>query len=157
MAKLDEIAELLTEEIKGIENTVDHMERLKKFLIEYKVHADTTDIDFILKRYNYYQKKAVEEQHRLMTNAVRSIKDSMVFPKWAVKLFGALMIVVFLVLGFSIYKVSSIPEMERAAFEKGEKKALSHFRAFFEANPEADGIYREWTRTETKNRLLSGF
>ncbi|HUH46368.1 MAG TPA: DUF6730 family protein [Arenibacter sp.] len=150
MAKLDEIAELLTEEIKGFENSVDRMEKLKKFLMEYKVQADTTNIDFILKRYNDHQKKTVEEQHRLMANAVRSIKDSMVFPKWAVKLFGALLIVVFLVLGFSIHKVSRIPELERAAHKKGENRALIHFRAFFKANPEADEVYREWTQTDIK-------
>lgn len=148
MAKLDEIAELLTEEIKGFENSVDRMERLKKFLMEYKVQADTTDIDFILKRYNDHQKKAVEEQHKVMAQAVRSIRDSMVCPKWAVKLFVALSIVIFLVLGFSIYKVSRIPEIERAAYKKGEDRALIHFRTFFEANPEADGIYREWMETD---------
>src|SRR5690606_32342398 len=121
------------------------MVRLKKFLMEYKVQADTTDIDFILKKYNDHQKKAVEEQHKMMAQAVRSINNSMIFPKWAVKLFGALLIIVFLVLGYSVYKVSRIQEMERAAFEKGEDQALSHFRAFFGANPEADRIYREWT------------
>jgi len=46
MAKLDEIAELLTEEIKGFENSADRMEQRKKFLIDYKVQDDTSDIDF---------------------------------------------------------------------------------------------------------------
>ena len=116
MAKLDEIAELLTEEIKGFENSVARMERLKKFLMEYKVRADTTDIDFILKGYNDQQKKAVEEQHKLMADAVRSIKNSMIFPKWAVKLFGTLFLIVTLVLGYSILQLSRIPQKEQKAF-----------------------------------------
>jgi hypothetical protein len=119
--------------------------------MEYKVQADTTDIDFILKRYNDHQKKAVEEQHKVMALAVRSINNSIAFPKWVVKVLGAILIVVFLVLGFSIHKVSRIEDMERAAYEKGEDRALIHFRAFFEANPEADGVYREWMETDNKN------
>ncbi len=77
MAKLDEIAELLTEEIKGFENSINRMEQLKKFLMTYKVKADTSDVDFILKRYNDHQKKADDEQHKLMANVVYYIKKSM--------------------------------------------------------------------------------
>jgi hypothetical protein len=47
-----------------------------------------------------------------------------------------------------IHQVSRIPQKEQKAFEKGEDGALIHFRTFFEANPEADGIYREWIEGE---------
>ena len=79
MAKLDEIAELLTEEIKGFENSVNRMEELKTFLMTYKVQTDTSDIDFILKRYNDHQKKAIEDQHKLMANVVYYIKKPLHF------------------------------------------------------------------------------
>lgn len=150
MAKIDEIAELLTEEIKGFENSVNRMEELKAFLMTYKIQADTSDIDFILKRYNDHQKKTVENQHKLMANVVYYIKRSMAFPKWAIKLFWGLLVCIFLVLGFSVYKVSQISEIKHEAFEQGEEKAVAHFRAFFEASPEAGELYQEWREPKSK-------
>jgi len=150
MAKLDEIAELLTDEIKGFENSVNRMEELKNFLMTYKIQADTSDIDFILKRYNDHQKKAVEDQHKLMANVVYYIKKSMTFPKWAFKLVWGLLVCVFLVLGFSIYKVSRIPKLEQAAYGQGEEKAVAHFRVFFEASPEASALYEKWLEPQSK-------
>ncbi len=141
MAKLDEIAELLTEEIKGFETSVNRMEQLKKFLLAYKVQANTSDIDFILKRYNDHQKQTIEEQQKLMANVVYYIKKSISFPKWLIKLFWGLLVCIFLVLGFSVYKVSRIPEIKLEAFEQGEEKAVGHFRAFFEDRPEASELY----------------
>ncbi len=150
MAKLDEIAELLTEEIKGFENSVNRMEELKAFLMTYKVQADTSHIDFILKEYNDHQKKAIENQHKLMGNVVYYIKKSMTFPKWATKLFWGLLVIIFLVLGYSVYKVSRIPEIKQEAFGQGEEKAVGHFRAFFEASPEASELYQEWREPQSK-------
>lgn len=150
MAKLDEIAELLTEEIKGFENSVNRMEELKIFLMTYKVKADTSDIDFILKRYNDHQKKAVEDQHKLMANVVYYIKKSITFPKWAIKLFWGLLVCIILVLGFSVYKVSQISTLKQEAFEQGEEKAVAHFRAFFEASPKASELYQEWREPKSK-------
>ncbi len=150
MAKLDEIAELLTEEIKGFENSVNRMEQLKEFLMTYKVQADTSDIDFILKRYNDHQRKAVEEQHKLMANVVYYIKKSITFPKWSIKLFWGLLVCIFLVLGFSVYKVSRIPKLEQNAYGQGEGKATAHFKAFLEASPEASELYQEWRKPQNK-------
>jgi len=150
MAKLDEIAELLTEEIKGFETSVNRMEQLKKFLTTYKVKADTSHIDFILKEYNDHQKKAIDEQHKLMANVVYYVKKSMTFPKWALKLFWGLLVCIFLVLGFSVYKVSRIAAIKQEAYGQGEEKAVAHFRAFFEASPEASDLYQKWREPQSK-------
>ena len=150
MAKLDEIAELLTEEIKGFENSVNRMEQLKKFLMDYKVQADTSDINFILKGYNDHQKKAIEDQHKLMGNVVYYIKKSMVLPKWSIKLFWSLLTIIFLVLGFSVYKVSRTAQIKQDAYGQGEEKAVAHFRSFFTANPEAGELSQNWTEHQSK-------
>lgn len=150
MTKLDEIAELLTEEIKGFENSVSRLERLQKELKTFKIQPDTSGIDYILSRYNDHQKKAAEDQHKLMANMVYYIKRSMTFPKWSIKLFWGLLAIVFLVLGFSVYQVSRIDIKEQAAYEKGEEKAVAHFRAFFEANPEASELYQAWGEPQSK-------
>ncbi|GGG42796.1 hypothetical protein GCM10011414_10500 [Croceivirga lutea] len=150
MAKLDEIAELLTEEIRGFENSVGRLEKLQGELKTFRIEPDTSGIDFILKRYNDHQKKAIEEQHKLMANVVYYIKNSMTFPKWAIKLFWGLLVCIFLILGFSIYKVSRISDIKQEAYGKGEEKAVAHFRAFFEASPEASDLYEKWRKPQTK-------
>lgn len=144
MAKLDEIAALLVEEINGFEKSVNRLELLQKSLKGFKIQPDTTDIDFILKRYNDHQKQAIEEHHKLMANVIHHIKKSIAFPKWLIKLFWGLLVCIILVLGFSVYKVSRISEMEQEAFKKGEEKAVTHFRTFFEQTPKASELYEKW-------------
>jgi len=150
MAKLDEIAELLTEEIKGFENSVNRMEELKTFLMTYKVQADTSDIDFILKRYNDHQKKAVVEQNKLLANVIYHTKRSMTLPKWSVKLFWTLSVIILLVLGYAIFQISGIPKKEQAAYSQGESNAVRYFERFMEETPEAGTLYKEWRNHKGK-------
>ena len=150
MAKLDEIAELLTEELKNFEHSVNRMEKLKEFLMDYKVSADTADIDYLLKSYNDSQKKAVEEQNKLLANVIYHVKKSITFPKWAVKLIWGLLVTVLLVLGYAIFQISSIPEKEQAAFSQGESNAVRHFERFMEENPEAGALYEGWRNPKSK-------
>lgn len=150
MAKLEEIAELLTEEIKEFENSVSRMEELQAFLMNYKIKPDTSDIDFILRRYNDNQKRAIDDQHTLMANVVSFIKKSITIPKWAIKLFCGLFACIILVLGYSVYKVSRISDIKQEAYGQGEEKAVGHFRAFLEASPEASELYQEWREPKSK-------
>ena len=150
MAKLDEIAELLTEEIKEFENSIGRMEEMQTFLMNYKIKPDTKDIDFILRRYNEDQRKVIEDQHKLMANVVYYIKKSMTIPKWAIKLFVGLSVCIILVLGLSVYKVSQIFDIKQEAYGQGEENTVGHFRAFFEASPEAGELYQKWREPKSK-------
>ena len=150
MAKLDEIAELLTEELKNFEHSVNRMEKLKEFLMGYKVSADTADIDYLLKGYNDSQKKTVEEQNKLLTNVIYHVKKSIAFPKWAVKMFYGFLLAILLVLGYAIFQISNIPKKEQAAFSQGESNAVRHFERFMEENPEASALYEEWQNPNGK-------
>ncbi|MEL6484779.1 MAG: DUF6730 family protein [Bacteroidota bacterium] len=150
MAKLDEIAELLTEELKSFEHSVSRMEKLKEFLMGYKVSADTADIDYLLKGYNDNQKKAIEEQNKLLANVIYHVKKSIAFPKWAVKLFWGFLVVILLVLGYAIFQIASIPKKEQAAFSQGESNAVRHFEWFMEEIPEAGALYEEWRNPKGK-------
>ncbi len=85
-----------------------------------------------------------------MGNVVYYIKKSMVFPKWSVKLFWSLLTIIFLVLGFSAYKVSRTAQIRQEGYGQGEEKAVVHFRAFFRANPEAAELYQNWKEHQSK-------
>ncbi len=150
MAKLDEIAELLTEELKNFEHSVNRMEKLKEFMMDYKVQADTDGIDHLLKGYNDNQKKTVEEQNELLANVIYYVKKSIALPKWAVKLFWGLLVTILLVLGYSIFQISRIPKKEQAAFSQGESNAVRHFERFMEENPEVSALYEEWRNSKNK-------
>ncbi|WP_136465420.1 DUF6730 family protein [Flagellimonas onchidii] len=150
MAKLDEIAELLTEELKNFEHSVNRMEKLKEFLMGYKVSADTADIDYLLKGYNDTQKKVVEEQNKLLAKVIYHTKKSIAFPKWAVKLFLGFLVIVLLILGYAIFQISSITKKEQTAFSRGENNAVRHFEQFMEENPEAGALYEEWRNPKDK-------
>ena len=150
MAKLDEIAELLTEEIKGFENSISRLEKLHEELKAFCIRPDTSDIDFILKQYNDHQKKTTEEQQQLAGKILYQIKSSIGFPKWVVKLFWALLICVLLVLGYSIYQVSQISKKEKMAYKIGQDNAIGYYRTFFEESPKAEELYQEWVKTQNK-------
>lgn len=150
MAKLDEIAELLTEEIRSFETSVSRLEKLQQEIKTFKIQPDPSGIDYILKGYNDSQKKMTEEQNKLLANVIYHIKQSMALPKWSIKLFWALSVIILLILGYALFQVSRISEKEEAAFLQGENKTVRYFEWFMEENPEAGILYEEWRNTKGK-------
>ena len=144
MAKLDEIAELLTEEINGFEKSIGRLEKANENLQNLPLRPDTTEIKVLLNDYGNNQKKTIEEQQRMMHRILHKVEQSILLPSWAIKLFWGLLICVLLVLGFSIYQVSRISKKEEAAFIKGQDDAIEHYGTFFKESPEAKEMYQEW-------------
>jgi len=103
MAKLDEIAELLTEEINGFEKSIGRLEKVHEDLQNLPLRPDTSELNALLKEYGKNQKTNVEEQQRLMKRILYKVKRSILLPSWAIKLSWGLLVTVLLVLGFSIH------------------------------------------------------
>ncbi|NDV42672.1 MULTISPECIES: DUF6730 family protein [Flagellimonas] len=150
MAKLDEIAELLTEEIRSFETSVNRLEKLQQEIKTLKIQPDSSGIDHILKGYNDSQKKVMEEQNKLLANVIYHTKRSMALPKWSVKLFWALSVIILLILVYALFQVSRISEKEEAAFSEGESNAVRHYERFMEENAEAGVLYEEWRNAKGK-------
>ncbi|WP_437395278.1 DUF6730 family protein [Flagellimonas lutimaris] len=144
MAKLDEIAELLTEEINGFEKSIGRLEKVHENLRNLPLRPDTTEINVLLKEYSNNQEKTVEEQQKLMQRILGKVEKSILLPSWAIKLSWGLLVCVVLVLGFSIYQVSRISKKEEAAFGKGRDSAMGHFRTFLDESPQAKELYQKW-------------
>lgn len=144
MAKLDEIAELLTEEINGFEKSIGRLEKAHENLQNLPLRPDTTEISALLKEYSNDQKKTIEEQQKLMQRILGKVEKSILLPSWAIKLSWGLLVCVVLVLGFSIYQVSRISKKEEAAFGKGRDSAMGHFRTFLDESPQAKEQYQKW-------------
>lgn len=144
MAKLDEIAELLTEEINGFEKSIGRLEKVHENLQNLPLRPDTTKLNALLKEYGNNQKKIVEEQQRLMQKILYKVERSILFPSWAVKLSWGLLVCVLLVLSYSIYQVSRISKKEEAAYIKGRDNAMGHYGTFLDESPQAKKLYQNW-------------
>ena len=150
MAKLDEIAELLTEEINGFEKSIGRLEKMHENLQNLPLRPDTTEINVLLKEYSNVQKKTIEEQQKLMQRILDKVEKSIQLPSWAIKLSWGLLVCVVLVLGFSIYQVSRISKKEEAAFGKGRDSAMGHFQTFLDESPQAKELYQKWLEENGK-------
>ena len=150
MAKLDEIAELLTEEINGFEKSIGRLEKVHENLQNLPLRPDTTEINVLLKEYSNVQKKTIEEQQKLMQRILDKVEKSIQLPSWAIKLSWGLLVCVVLVLGFSIYQVSRISKKEEAAFGKGRDSAMGHFQTFLDESSQAKELYQKWLEEKGK-------
>ena len=150
MAKLDEIAELLTEEINGFETSVGRLEKVHENLKNLPLRPDTTEINVLLKEYGNNQKRIVEEQQRLIQRILHKVEKSILLPSWAIKLSWGLLVCVLLVLGFSIHQVSRIYKKEEAAYIKGQEGAIKHYGTFLDESPQAKELYQEWLEENGK-------
>ena len=99
MAKLDEIAELLTEEINGFEKSIGRLEKVHEDLQNLPLRPDNTEIKALLKDYSNNQKKNIEEQQKLMQRILVKVEKSIQLPSWVLKLSWGLLVCVLLVLG----------------------------------------------------------
>ena len=149
MAKLDEIAELLTEEINGFEKSIGRLEKAHENLKGLPLRPDTSELNALLKEYGNNQNNNIKEQQRLMERILHKVERSVLLPSWAIKLTW-LLVTVLLVLGFSIYQVSRISKKEEAAFIKGQDDAIEHYGTFFKESPEAKELYQKWLEVKGK-------
>ncbi|WP_437396184.1 DUF6730 family protein [Flagellimonas lutimaris] len=150
MAKLDEIAELLTEEINGFEKSIGRLEKAHENLQNLPLRPDTTEIKVLLNDYGNNQKKTIEEQQRLMERILHKVERSILLPSWAIKLSWGLLVCVLFVLGFSIYQVSRISKKEQVAYIEGQDDAIEHYGTFLDDSPEAKDLYQKWLEGKGK-------
>ena len=150
MAKLDEIAELLTEEINGFEKSIGRLEKAHENLKNLPLRPETTEIKVLLNDYGNNQKKIVEEQQKLMQRILHKVERSILLPSWAIKLSWGLLVCVLLVLGFSVYQLSRIAQKEEAAFGKGWDSAMGHYGTFLNESPQAKELYQKWMEEKGK-------
>ena len=91
-----------------------------------------------------------EEQNKLLANVIYHTKRSMALPKWSVKLFWVLSVIILLVLGYALFQISQVSKKEQAAFLQGESNTVRHYERFMEENPEAGVLYKEWRNAKGK-------
>lgn len=146
MAKLDEIAELLTEELHNFEEAVRHLEAERQSLEQYHLIPDTTEVNFLLKGYNDRQQKILEEQNSLLKSLSYRVNNAFIIPNGYIQIFWVWCFLNLLVWGLSIALISKWPEKKEIAIQKAKEENLQHFRDFFDQHPESKKAYLDWAK-----------
>ncbi|MEN8187924.1 MAG: DUF6730 family protein [Bacteroidota bacterium] len=110
MAKLEEIAELLTEEIEGFNQSIKKLEELTSKINHIKYESDISEIRFQIEEqkrklelHSNYQNKKLEEIAKIVSKA-------RIFPNWLVVLFFVLVIVLVVIIVYLIFiKTKKLP------------------------------------------------
>lgn len=108
MTKLEEISALLCLEIDEFEKAVGRLEKLNRAMKEEPIKVDSSEIERLLKEHRVEQLKNLRDREAALNGILRKLENALVFPSWALKLLGSLLIVVMLVLGYAVWEVTKM-------------------------------------------------
>ncbi|UGU14440.1 hypothetical protein LS482_12085 [Sinomicrobium kalidii] len=143
MGKLEEIAELLTEEIHGFNQSIDRLEGLSEYLGDIKVKADATEVEQLLKEHLNKHREIQSRHDENLTEVYKAVKGTYRLPRWLVISF---IVVHALTLASIIYSVHL--HNKKKSWEEKYERVIRHYRAFMEENPEAKALYENWLNEE---------
>ncbi|MFV9483961.1 hypothetical protein C8P64_0480 [Christiangramia gaetbulicola] len=144
MAKIEEIVGLMTEEIAEFRTSVEKLAEINKKLSQMKVKLDLDDVKNTLTKNLEEQNKKQERCLCHLQEVVTKTVDSQEQPRWMIISKLSLALLSLLFVSYSIYKISSIPDIEKAAYDKGQEQVLTHVKKFLSENKDASHIYNEW-------------
>jgi len=150
MAKLEEIAELLTEEILSFQKLVEELKNQQELLSNKKIIIDTTSIEIKLKE-SISTLEQINSHHIKEVKTLNNrIKNSFTIPKWV--LIGNFTIIALLLvsLSFNIYFDKKMEKVEKVAFQNGVDSFKDHLRKFFEEDPSSYKNYKTWDKNLKK-------
>ncbi|MEM9078983.1 MAG: DUF6730 family protein, partial [Bacteroidota bacterium] len=103
MAKLDEIAELLTEEIRSFGNWVTDLKVLLKNINEFGFEPDTSEMERLLNNHQSNLNTISEKQEKALDKVLKNIDKSRLVPRWELVFVYTVMILNALVFGYFGY------------------------------------------------------
>lgn len=145
MSKIDEVAELLIEEINEFKKTTDDLKELIVYTNSKASKVDLSPLNDTINKLFSAQRQMSNTHYSKIKNILLGMKPKPKKNSQAIKIsvlsLGAL---VFAVLGYALIAIKQLPEIKAEEYNKGEKRVLNHFLAFFEANPKAKKTYDLW-------------
>ncbi|AKA33907.1 DUF6730 family protein [Flagellimonas lutaonensis] len=146
MAKLDEIAELLTEEIRSFGSWVTELKVLLKNIDEFGFEPDTSEMERLLNVHQSNLKSISEKQHQALDKALKNIDKSRLIPKWEVALIYTVMILNATVFGYFGYHYIQYEKQKETAYLEGKNEGLFKATQYFEDHPVIFKDYQEWVQ-----------
>jgi len=93
MAKLEEIAELLTDEIEGFNQSINKLEGISNKINNAKFNSDISNIKYLLEEQKRELKHQLNRQNRKLQEISNKVTNAKIFPNWLVVLFFVFVIV----------------------------------------------------------------
>ena len=102
MAKLEEIAELLTDEIEGFNQSIKKLEGISNKINNAKFNSDISNVLFLIEEQKRDLKHQLNYQNRKLQEVSKKVTNARIFPNWLVVLFFVFVIVYGMILIYII-------------------------------------------------------
>ncbi len=144
--KLDEVKELLSDELDGFNKSINRLEKLTQNVENIKIKPDTAEIERMLLEHLVLEKEKNKSVQESMQNVSKQIAKARSVPKVQLLLQYSIWIVSLVIIGYLVFRVSRIENIQEKAFTKGKEKVILNLRGYFDQNPEHYRIYQKWVR-----------
>ena len=145
MAKLDEIAELLTDELEGFKKAIAELNGISRELKSSKVALDI----YTVKREISELREKQDAHFREHGSDLRIFSGRMAIaklvPKWLLVLFLITSAVTVLTLGYFGYHFVRLDDRKAEAFDRGKERIILDLRGYFDEHPEVYEGFLSWS------------
>ena len=148
MAKLDEIAELLTEEIKSFGSWVEQLKELLKNIDDLRFEPETSSMEQLLNDHHSKLKVITEAQNSALNQIIANIKKSRWTPKWEVVIIYVVMLSNIIAFSYFGYHFIKFERQKEAAYLRGREESMIKARAYFNDHPIILKDYQKWLRKQ---------
>ena len=93
MAKLEEIAELLTDEIEGFNQSIKKLETISNKINNAKFNSDISNVLFLIEEQKRDLKHRLNNQNKQLEEISKKVSKAVIFPIWLLVLFFVFVIV----------------------------------------------------------------
>ena len=146
--KLDEVMELLNDELDGFNKALEKLQKLTENVDNIKVVPDTTKIEFLLKEHlksEHANSTRIQEALKVMT---KQLSKARLVPKLQLWFHYAIWFISLIIIGYLVFKVSRIGQLQERAFSEGEQRVISKLNGYFDQYPEHYNTYKNWIKEE---------
>jgi hypothetical protein len=146
MAKIDDVAELLTEEITNFKKTIKKFEEISTTLDNTSIKTDIAHLKGIVQTTNEHQLIMATNNNVANKELVNSILTKLEYPKWIIQIGIFVTFIFVVVFAYSLYRINDVNTLEITAYEEGKSESLQHYTRFVHDKPEVNEIYNEWIK-----------
>ena len=150
MAKIDELAELLVDELNDFKAALDKLQEVNRDLQSKPLKPDTSDMDKSMRDFISLQGQMFKEHQKSTFDLSRKLGRSNSYPNWFIALFLIFLMAFFTITGVCIYRLDRISDTNTMYFKKGQESVMEHFNTFLIERPEIDKAFQEWQTNQNK-------
>lgn len=147
MAKIEVLAELLTEELDEFKKNVSKLETLIDSIKNVKLKPDVSQLEIMNTKYIQSQKSLFNSSLKSLEKFSDKLNVGNTYPKWLLGLFSGVLI---LFIGLIFYLIMSIQSQHQVSYQKGKEIAIEHFQSFIKSEIAITKKYQTWNNKNVK-------